>query len=150
MSSAALYRILSLVAFDRDAYREAFSRGLCLFARFVGLTQAGVESYLRGLTYKRLSHGRRIYVGRSVVFVGREKISLGADVALYGFDYLNAEGQSGSISIGSGTRVDQFCALYGQGGLEIGAWCAIASGVKIYSQSNQYKHDQTQRILDRK
>ena len=28
--------------------------------------------------------------------------------------------------------------LYGQGGLKIGEGCAIASGVSIYSQTNQY------------
>ncbi len=148
MSSACLSRILRLVAFDCDGYREIFSHSVSGFAALAGFTRAGVESYLRGLTYKRLSRGRRIYIGRGVVFDGRENISLGPDVALYGFDYLNAEGESGTIQIGAGTRIDQFCVLYGQGGLEIGAGCAIASGVKLYSQSNQYKYDDTKRILE--
>ncbi len=148
MRTVGLKRFLGLVAFNCDLYREIYSRSLSYFAPYAGLSQIGIESFLRGLTYSRLSHGERIYIGRNVVFVGREKITLGADVALYGFDYLNAEGQLGSISIGNGSRIDQFCALYGQGGLEVGAWCAIASGVKIYSQSNQYKHDGTKRILE--
>ena len=143
-----LTRLPSIIAFDCDGYRELYSRSIGLFSKLAGLSKDGAESRLRGMTYKSLCHGGRLYIGRNVVFVGRDKISLGSEVSFYGFSYINAEGPSGFISIGRGTRIDQFCALYGQGGLDIGAWCAIASGVKIYSQSNQYKHDETKRILD--
>jgi len=148
MRSAALKTFLGFVSFNCDFYREMYSRSFSFFAPYAGLSSGGVESYLRGLTYRRLSCGRRIYIGRHVVLVGQRRIVLGTDVSLYGFAYLNAEGAMGSILIGDGTRIDQFCVLYGQGGLEIGAFCAIASGVKIYSQSNQYKHNHTQRILE--
>jgi acetyltransferase-like isoleucine patch superfamily enzyme len=141
-------RLLALAAFDCDGYREVYSRIMGRLAALCGYSNGGAEQVLRGLTYSRLSKGRRIYVGRYVVFAGQDHISVGTEVSLYGFDYLNAEGARGSISIGNGTRIDQFCVLYGQGGLEIGAFCAIASGVKIYSQSNQYKHNQTKRILE--
>jgi acetyltransferase-like isoleucine patch superfamily enzyme len=143
-----LSRLPSILAFDCDGYRELYSRSIGLFSKLAGLNKHGAESRLRGMTYKSLSHGGRIYVGRNVVFVGKDKISLGSEVSIYGFAYLNAEGPSGFVSVGCGTRIDQFCALYGQGGLDIGAWCAIASGVKIYSQSNQYKHDEPKRILE--
>ncbi len=148
MSAVALKHLLKLVAFNCDFYREIYSRSLSYFAPYAGLSQIGIESFLRGLTYSHLSEGRRIYIGRDVVFVGHQNISLGVDVAIYGFCYLNAENKSGHIRIGERTHIDQFCVLYGQGGLEIGAGCAIASGVKLYSQSNQYKHDETKRILE--
>jgi acetyltransferase-like isoleucine patch superfamily enzyme len=148
MRTAGLRNLISLGAFNWDVYREFYSRIFSLLAPHVGLSPSGVEPYLRGLTYRKLSLGKRIYIGRHVVLDGKKRISLGTDVALYGFAYLNAEGEMGSIRIGDGTRIDQFCVLYGQGGLEIGAWCAIASGVKIYSQSNQYKHDQAMRVLE--
>ncbi len=141
-------RILGLIALDNDVYREIFCRSLCLAAGLVGLSMTGAELYLRGLTYRRLSNNGKIYIGRHVVFAGRNKIELGENVSLYGFDYLNAEGERGYIRIGERSHVDQFCVLYGQGGLEIGRFCAIASGVKIYSQSNQYKHSKNERIID--
>jgi acetyltransferase-like isoleucine patch superfamily enzyme len=148
MFLASLPKLLELFAFDLDSYREVFSRGLSTIGQSLGRSQVGLESRLRGMTFKRLCKGGRLYIGRNVVFVGRDRISLDHEVSIYGFTYLNAEGPSGFLSIGCGTRIDQFCALYGQGGLDIGAWCAIASGVKIYSQSNQYKHDQTKRVLE--
>ncbi len=143
-----LERFLKLLALDNDPYREVFSRSLRHLAWIFGLSKPGTELYLRGLTYRRFSNGDKIHVGRNVVFIGRDKITLGQNVSLYGFDYLNAEGEQGYINIGERSHIDQFCVLYGQGGLEIGRFCAIASGVKIYSQSNQYKHDRDQRIID--
>ena len=148
MIPSIVLKLLKFGAFDCDGYREVYSRLMGKLAATCGYSDDGAEQTVRGLTYSRLSKGRRIYIGRDVVFAGQDRISVGTDVSLYGFAYLNAEGETGSIVIGDGTRIDQFCVLYGQGGLEIGAWCAIASGVKIYSQSNQYKHDQTKRVLE--
>lgn len=141
-------RTLRAIAFDWPLYREFFSRGFSVFGGLLGFSRIGVEFYLRGLTYRKLSKGKKVYVGRYVVFLGRSKIQLGENVSLYGFDYLNAEGDQGSIIIGEKSHIDQFCVLYGQGGLEIGRFCAIASGVKIYSQSNQYKYNPNQRIIE--
>lgn len=141
-------KILYFLAFDNDLYRELFSRSLCVLSGIAGLSRTTLESYLRGLTYRRLSNGKKIRVGRYVVFIGRERIQFDENVCLYGFSYLNAEGVGGYIRVGEQTHIDQFCVLYGQGGLEIGRFCAISSGVKIYSQSNQYKHDQTQKIIE--
>jgi acetyltransferase-like isoleucine patch superfamily enzyme len=62
---------------------------------------------------------------------------LGKDVVLYGNIYLDANGPDGRVTIGSSSHVDQFCVLYGQGGLWVGNNCGIASAVVIYTQSNQ-------------
>jgi len=107
-------------------------------ARLTGKDSLAVEAFLRGLSYRKCSKGLRISIGRNVQMVGLLSIELGEYVTLYGNTYLNATGPKGRIVIGERSHIDQFCTLYGQGGLIIGDHCAIASGVIIYSQSNQY------------
>jgi acetyltransferase-like isoleucine patch superfamily enzyme len=58
-------------------------------------------------------------------------------VTLYGSAWLDASGAEGFVELGDDVSIDRMSVLYGQGGLSIGARCAIASGVVIYSQSNQ-------------
>ncbi len=119
-----------------------------LASRATRRERSGTEAALRGLVTRVASSGRRLRVGRHVDLVGPERMRFGNDVTLFGNAYLNATGQRGRITIGDGTHIDQFCVLYGQGGLDIGARCAIASGVTIYSQSNQYASAPEQPILD--
>jgi maltose O-acetyltransferase len=69
-------------------------------------------------------------------------------VTLYGSTYLNANGEEGRILIGARTHIDRNCVLQGQGGLEIGVGCAIAAGVIIYTQTNQYRWDARAPVLD--
>lgn len=145
----SLARILARVfALDLDLYRDAYSLVVAQFAPLLGLSKSGVELYLRGLTFRKLSGGKKVYIGRNVVFIGTDRISLGENCKLYGFDYLNADTPWGYIRIGQNTHIDVFCVLYGQGGLSIGDNCAIASGVKVYSQSNQYKQNPGQKIIE--
>jgi acetyltransferase-like isoleucine patch superfamily enzyme len=93
--------------------------------------------------------GAGLSLGRGVALVGpRDRFRFGRRVALLGNAYLNATGEHGRIEIGSSTHVDQFCVLYGQGGLSIGERCAIASGVIVYSQTNQYQAEPTRDIID--
>lgn len=73
---------------------------------------------------------------------------MGEEVTFYGNAYVNAVGRKGSIEIGNRTHVDQFCVLYGQGGIRIGSRCAIASGVIVYSQSNQYEANPENDIIN--
>jgi acetyltransferase-like isoleucine patch superfamily enzyme len=103
-------------------------------AQLAGRDSEGTESALRG---RILGWRRRWRIGRNVRFAGAPPaIRLGERVVFYGNTYLNAFGKCGAISIGEHTHIDQFCVLYGQGGLTIGSECAIASGVTIYSQTN--------------
>lgn len=100
----------------------------------LGRDRHGVESVIRG---RILGGSAGWRVGRSVEFVGpARQIRLGANTCLHGRAFLNAYGPKGSITVGPDSHVDQFCVLYGQGGLSIGRDCAIASGVIIYTQTN--------------
>ena len=84
-----------------------------------------------------LAGSRRAAVGRNVHFVGpARRFYFGECVTLFGNCYLNSNGPNGFVQLGDHSHVDQFCVLYGQGGLTIGPDCAVASGVVIYSQTN--------------
>jgi acetyltransferase-like isoleucine patch superfamily enzyme len=100
--------------------------------------RSGVENRLRGLFWEAGLSTKQLYVGRNVQFVGARNMKIGHGVTLHGNAYLNATGDQGALEIGESSHIDQFVVLYGQGGLRIGARCAIASGVVIYSQTNQY------------
>jgi acetyltransferase-like isoleucine patch superfamily enzyme len=103
-------------------------------ARALGRDQDGIEMVLRG---RVLGGSRKWLVGRHVRFVGPcKRFCFGSHVCFYGNIYLNANGLDGYIKIGEGTHIDQFCVLYGQGGLTIGKHCAIASNAIIYTQTN--------------
>lgn len=111
-----------------------------------GYDTTGIEAALRGYV---LGGRRKLRIGRNVQFEGRpDRFRLGDRVALWGNVVLNANGPAGYVHIGGGSHVDHFSVLYGQGGLEIGCYCAIASGSIIYSQSNQdLTHDGTPVVL---
>jgi acetyltransferase-like isoleucine patch superfamily enzyme len=116
-----------------------------MLAGLTGREQSGVENMLRGVLH---GGGKRLRIGRCVELVGRSNIRFGSEVTLYGSSYLNANGAQGGIDIGSRTHIDRNCVLHGQGGLRIGQGCAIAAGVIIYSQSNQYRVDARTPILE--
>ncbi|MFT3773696.1 MAG: acyltransferase [Minicystis sp.] len=117
-------------------------------ARATGREATGVEARLRGYLVRVAEQGPNLRVGRNVDLVAPENIRIGRDVSLHGNAYINATGPRGSVRIGDRTHVDQFCVLYGQGGLSIGRGCAIASGVIIYSQTNQVGADAEAFVID--
>jgi len=113
---------------------EPFVRLAAWIAPVLRMDRDGIAMALRG---RVLAGSRRIAVGRNVHFVGpARRFRLGTGVTFFGNSYLNSNGPGGAVEIGRDTHVDQYCVLYGQGGLSIGADCAIASGVVIYTQSN--------------
>lgn len=119
-----------------------------LVGAVLGKERTGSSARARGWLLSRALGGQRLSIGRNVEIVGANRVSLGDHVSLFGNTYLNALGEKGRIVIGSYTHIDQFCVLYGQGGLDIGAKCAIASGVIIYTQTNQYKSRPDLDIVD--
>ena len=82
-------------------------------------------------------------------FIGdASRLAIGDDVSFHGNAYVNWTGPKGRISIGARSHIDQFCVLYGQGGITIGSRCAIASAVVIYSQTNQYEGAPLTSVID--
>jgi acetyltransferase-like isoleucine patch superfamily enzyme len=128
MASISRFRLFSA------AVLEPFVRVVGALAGLTGVDTDGAESVMRGGIIGGRSRWR---ISRGVRFVGPlRKIQIGQNVVFYGSTYLNSNGPNGFISIGADSHIDQFCVLYGQGGIEIGSDCAVASGVIVYSQTN--------------
>ncbi len=117
-------------------------------SRATGRDRHGVESRIRGLLSGNRLAAKGLRLHRDVCLKGSERISLGQNVTLYGGVYLDASGEKGRIDIGSRTHIDRNSILYGQGGISVGPRCAIAAGVIIYSQSNQFKASSTAPVID--
>lgn len=141
-------RLLQVLALDLPVYRELFAK---VGGAIIGLLRRKpayvYEGRLRGMTYHQTGGKNPRFVGREVTFVGRSRIELGEEVVLYGWNFLHA-GDNGFIRISAHTHVDVYSVLYGHGGLTIGCYCAIASGVIIYTQTNQYDAILGKRIVE--
>jgi acetyltransferase-like isoleucine patch superfamily enzyme len=100
-----------------------------------GRNRIAIEMRARGALVGGFA--RRLRIGRGVQWIGDPKrVELGHDVCIYGNTYLDFGGKFGKLAIGPRSHIDQNCVLYAQGGLTIGADCAIASGVIFYTQTN--------------
>lgn len=127
-------RRLSAARLLGAALGEPWIRAGAWLAAALGRDREAVERRLRGWLLGGAAGWR---IGRRVQFVGPAgRFSLGPGVTLYGETRLDANAPGGRVEIGAGTHVDVGCVLYGQGGLALGARCAVAAGVIIYSQSN--------------
>ncbi len=116
------------------ALGEPWIRAGAWLAAALGRDREAVERRLRGWLLGGAAGWR---IGRGVRFVGPAgRFRLGPGVTLYGETRLDANGPAGRVEIGAGTHLDVGCVLYGQGGLTLGARCAVAAGVIVYSQSN--------------
>lgn len=118
--------------------RLPFANRLLLILARSGLAFRAYESVARGSVLRRrfAQAGTGLQVGRSVLIYSPDRISLGAGVTLY--DSVFIHGGSG-VKIGGNTHIDVGSTIYGHGEVVIGKDCAIASGVRIYSQSNTHK-----------
>lgn len=117
-----------------------------LLGAAMGKEMSGSGARVRGWLNSPAFRDHHLSIGRRCEFVGKRNIQLADRVSLFGNAYLNAA--CGFIRIGSNTHVDQFCVLYGHGGLTLGSDCAVASGVIIYTQTNQYHCDDSTKIVD--
>lgn len=128
-------RRLSAARLLGAALGEPWIRAGAWVAAALGRDREAVERRLRGWLLGGAAGWR---IGRGVRFVGPAgRFRLGPGVTLYGETRLDANAPEGRVEIGAGTHVDVGCVLYGQGGLTLGARCAVAAGVIVYSQSNQ-------------
>jgi acetyltransferase-like isoleucine patch superfamily enzyme len=118
-SAPSLARLVLLVCRYRDDY-----------PRIEGLARAAVVR-------RRLKFcGPHVSVGRNVTLRGTQTISFERGVVINDHVYIASLRE---VSIGYDSHVDVMTSIYGHGGVKIGNQCAIAAGVRIYSQSNDYK-----------
>lgn len=128
---------------------EGLARVIGLGARAFGSPMAYIyENRVRGILYSTVFHVTGLRIGRSVLLRGIEKIKIGSDVSLEHGVIISALGDSGRVSIGRRSHIDMNSVLYGHGGIKIGSCCAIASGVTIYSQTNQLDVDGIHNVID--
>lgn len=104
----------------------------------MGLAPRSFEHAARGSAWRRRfgEAGPGLRMGRNISVYGARRIKLGANVTLYDGVFLDA---GSSITIGQNSHVDVYTSIYGHGGVTIGRDCAIAAGVRIYSQSNSHR-----------
>lgn len=100
---------------------------------------AHIGALLRGLrlSTKLGGSGFPIFIYKNVIIREPRRVFLGDNVAIYENAVL-IPGR-GYIIIGDNSHIDSLTVIHGSGGVEIGNKVAIASGVIIYSQTNQYK-----------
>ena len=110
----------------------------------------------RGIGFK----GKNVVLEEGIKLTNRHNIHLGNNVRIGRFTKLMASSQHASIKIGNNTRIHDFCVLLaydgyiefgencslhefsliaGNGGVKIGNWVRIASGVKIYAAQHIFK-----------
>jgi len=118
--------------------KEIISRAVATVASIGRDYNTGIEDRVRGVLYASTFNAKGLRIGRGVRLDGKSKIKLSDNVTLHGPLYISATSASGNVNIGEHTHIDRTAVLYGQGGLDIGSECAIAAGVIIYSQTNQY------------
>ncbi len=101
--------------------------------------QPYITMLIRGVQWSsRLrSCGFPVFIGKNVKIYQPNKVSIGSHVSIY--DGVIISAGNGEVVIGSNTHIDAYSVIRGDGGVYIGNYCAIASGVKIYSISNQAK-----------
>ena len=118
--------------------REVISRSAAYFVDPMEGGRVGIEDRVRGVLYASQFKARGLRVGRDVRFEEKRNMQISEQVTFYGPMCISAAGPKGDVRVGERTHIDRYSVLYGQGGLKIGSKCAIAAGVIIYTQTNQY------------
>lgn len=149
----------------RRAYYSRLAEGVCrriparalqpdlvelvtrLMAAGIARGSQGIEGRIRGTLLASAFGASGLVIERNVVIDGPERVRLGDHVTLRGGVYLGASTPEAYVRVDNHTHIDRHSVLYGNGGISIGAGCAIAAHVLIYSQSNQYKHSPGTPIL---
>jgi acetyltransferase-like isoleucine patch superfamily enzyme len=80
--------------------------------------------------------GRGAHLGACTVECSGKGVDIGAGA--YVHDNVLIDCQLGSIQIGAGTAINSFSALYGAGGIRIGAGCLIATSTVIVASDHLF------------
>jgi galactoside O-acetyltransferase len=95
------------------------------------------------LSYKEISKldfdyvGENVKISRFANFYGSNFISIGSNSRIDDFCILSAS-HEGSISVGNNVHISAGVYLFGTYGIQIGDFSSLSSGVKIYSTSDDY------------
>jgi len=106
-----------------------------------------ITMLIRGIrvSTKLKACGFPVFLGKGVCMYQPNKVTLGDHVSIY--DNVVIFPATGEVVIGDKTHIDCNSVIRGDGGVFIGNHCAISSGVKIYSVSNQAKSSEL-KIVD--
>ena len=91
--------------------------------------------------------GKNCKISNLVSFVEPKNISIGNNVRIDDFCIVNA--YEGEIKIDDNTHICSLCFLLGSTKIEIGKFCSISHGVKIYSKTDEYKKTVKKQIYKR-
>lgn len=80
--------------------------------------------------------GQNVRIARTATIIGREHISLGDNVRIDGYVTLTAS--EAGVVVGRNVHLAAYAALGGGGGLELGDFCGISQGVKLFTRSDDY------------
>jgi len=84
----------------------------------------------------RLTIGRGTWIGDCVIIASGAGIKLGSKCEIFDGAYLHS--QEGFIDIGSHSGIGPYSLVYGEGGLTIGDYCAIAGHTTIIPASHNF------------
>lgn len=122
--------------------------GICRLGSLFISNEGNRESRLRGLLLSRRWKNTNLRIGRGVTMRCHRQVTLGNNVSLADGVFMSASGEHGKIVVGDDTHIDVRSVIYGEGGIEIGSKCAIASNVVMYSQTNQYTQNPMLPIIE--
>ena len=118
------------------------------FSQAIGQTRAlQAEARARGVLLGAGLGAPGLVSFRDVIVTG-DRLTIGANVTLYGGVALYAHGEQASITIGAKTHLGEQTLVFGGGGVTIGESCAIAARVLVYSSTNRMDVDPRARIID--
>jgi len=93
------------------------------------------ENDLRGEGFKSL--GRDVRVAKNCTIVGVGNVSFDDYVRIDGYCTITATGD-GEVTFGAFSHLGSYGYLTGSEGIEIGDFCGLSQGVRIYSHADDY------------
>ena len=93
------------------------------------------EYDLKDVGFKSI--GRNIQIAKNCTIVGLENISIGNNVRIDSFCSILAAGR-GWLNIGSFVHIAGYSLLSAGAGIEIGDFCGVSHGSKLYSKNDDY------------
>ena len=111
------------------------------------VSRFGIERRVRGFFGSCYFSGTGLKIDRGLQIEGHNALILGNDVTLFGGSHYVAH-RSNPLTVGSRTHIGRNSVLAGLGGISIGENCAISSGVKIYSITQNVDSDPSGLIID--